>query len=272
MTGSERGFTIIEVILFLAITGGLFAALMIGVNVGVTQQRYLDSVRSYKALLQDQYIAAINTRNDDNQNVKCKNPADGSIQDNGTGSNVRTGVDRRGASTCVILGRAIQLKVQDGATQVVTSSVTGYDPGNLPDNTSDNTALLSYQPKLADFDQQTSLMEWDAKLTRAVVQEDAQQDAQEDVREREPSTAVILILRSPASGSITVYTSNEALGGDLVDLAPLFDISQPHNTELVKSCVEGDSGLLPKQMIVINPKTAGPDAVSSDGGSNEVCQ
>lgn len=261
MTGSERGFTIIEVILFLAITGGLFAALMIGVNVGVTQQRYLDSVRSYKALLQDQYIAAINTRNDDNPNVKCKEPADGSIQDSGTGSNIRTGSDRRGASTCVILGRAIQLKVQDGATQVITSSVTGYDPGNLPENTSDNAALLSYQPKLADFDQQTSLMEWDAKLTRAEAQDRGQ-----------PATAVVLILRSPASGSIAVYTSNSALSGNVTDLAPLFNESQPQNTDLVKTCVEGDSGLLPKQMIIINPKTAGPDAVASDGGSNEVCQ
>lgn len=40
ITSKERGFTVIELMLFLGVTGALFAALMFGVNASVNQQRY----------------------------------------------------------------------------------------------------------------------------------------------------------------------------------------------------------------------------------------
>lgn len=250
MTGSERGFTIIEVMLFLAITGGLFAALMIGVNVGITQQRYLDSVRSFKALLQDQYSAAINTRNDNSQSWKCADANDGNVVPSGSAS-------PRGTSDCVILGRAIQIK---NGERIVTSSVTGYAPGALDNANADSAVLLSYHPKLALYDQQEQSMDWDSVLTAAENKADASR-----------STAVILILRSPVSGSIMVYTSGTELS-NATDLASIIENTPPTGGTIVKSCVDGNSGLLPKQMIVVDPTSSGPDAVSTDGGNNEVCQ
>lgn len=259
MAGSERGFTIIEVVLFLAITGGLFAALMIGVSVGVTQQRYLDSVRSYKALLQDQYIAAINTRNEANQNVKCGDAGDGSIVESQQSGGAGGRDPARGASECVILGRAIQIQQDSGSTRITTSSVTGYEPVGTSDDTSDSNVISSYQPKLALYDREESTIAWGGSLTQADRQD--QQDL---------STALIVVLRSPKSGSIVVYTTNNGLSGE--DLTPLFADNGLRDAAVVKSCVDGDSGLLPKQMIVIDPNISGPDAVSSDGGRNEVCQ
>lgn len=263
MTGTERGFTIIEVILFLAITGGLFAALMMGVSVGVTQQRYLDSVRSYKALLQDQYVAAVNTRNEDINTVKCNASGDGSLESDETNQSYRNPV--RGASKCVILGRAIQIVQKPGGTlvapattEIITSSVTGYDSGVTTG--SDKEAIASYQPKVALFDRQTASINWDGKLTQAERRDQAGL-----------STAVVLILRSPISGSIVVYASGTPVNSS-GDLSQIFDGDGSQNLTLVKSCVDGDSGLLPKQMIVIDPKISGPDAVSTDGGANEVCQ
>ena len=42
MLGKKRGFTMIEVALFLAITGALFAGVTVGVQNSIFQQRYYE--------------------------------------------------------------------------------------------------------------------------------------------------------------------------------------------------------------------------------------
>jgi len=247
---SARGFTIIEVMLFLAITGGLFAALMIGVNTGITQQRYLDSVRSYKALIQNQYSEVLNTRNDNAGKYKCSDSNDGSVEQ-------ADPQDVNGTSHCVILGRAIQ--ITDNGKKVVTSSVTGCDSCVQNTNRNDLSVLIDYKPKLATFDTETTDIDWGANLTVAADGGQASSN----------STAVILILRSPTTGNIRLFTSPQSLGNS-TDVASM--ITQESSSTIVKNCVYGDSGLLPKQMISIDPRIASPDAVSADGGENEVCQ
>lgn len=249
---TSRGFTIIEVMLFLAITAGIFAALMVGVNTAVTQQRYLDSVRSYKALIQNQYAEVLTTRNADTEDWKCSSDNDGSVTDT---EGRRTADDTRGASQCVIMGRSIRI-TNDGKS-VVISSVTGYDPmtASLADS-DDVTAISLYKPKVAAFDQETLDIDWGAHLIRPTA--DSSTPA---------STAAILILRSPSSGAVRVFASE-----DKTDAADIISSAGLSSTTQVKMCVEGDSGLLPKQMVLIDPRIGGADAVKADGGENEECQ
>jgi type II secretory pathway pseudopilin PulG len=251
---SERGFTIIEVVLFLAITGGLFAALMIGVNAGITQQRYLDSVRSYKALLQNQYSEVLNTRNE-NVDQKCSLRNDGTVD--GTGPLLT-----KGTSKCVILGRAI--RITDGGKNVTTSSVTGYDltgQDSAKISTSDDaTALKLYQFKVADFDKQTIELDWGSYLTPLPV-----------ISGNPQSTAVILIVRSPATGLIRIFTSPTALT-NYSDLSGAIDRGDLSSTRKLESCIKGDSGLLPKQSIVIDPSVASPDAIMTADSSSGDCR
>ncbi|MEP6710564.1 MAG: prepilin-type N-terminal cleavage/methylation domain-containing protein, partial [Candidatus Saccharibacteria bacterium] len=54
-TQRHPGFTIIEVMLFLAISGALAVGILIGSNVAITSQRYRDSLNSLQSLLQQQY-------------------------------------------------------------------------------------------------------------------------------------------------------------------------------------------------------------------------
>lgn len=257
-SGAERGFTIIEVMLFLAITGALFAALMIGVNNGVVQQRYLDSVRSYKSLLQQQYSEVVNVRNE-NLDGKCNN--DGSINDQVSRSTPR------GTSPCVLLGRAIRITYDNGAQHVVTSSITGHDPtgfgqdadgDGIDDSTqingaSDVTALtVYYHAKLAIFDKETEDLDWQSLLTTVASQ-----------GQRTPSKAVILIMKSPATGLVRVFASEDTNGAlnNNNDLTAF--INNTAATTLQKNCVDGNSGLLPKQLVVVNPQLAGPDAIAT---------
>lgn len=254
-TKTEGGFTIIEVILFLAVTGALFAALMIGASVNITQQRYLDSVRSYKALLQDQYSEVINTRNEAVSDWRCGGDGDGSIEQVGPR-------DTRGTSRCVLLGRAIQITEGSDGREVATTSITGYDNGGQDDASDDITAINNYQPKLGRFDTELTAVDWDGQLVGAISRDD-----------RPASTAVILIIRSPSTGVIKVFTSEMALRG-AIDLSGMITTERSSAAAVLRNCMMGDSGMLPKQLVRVDPRIASPDGVAiiADQQESEVCQ
>ena len=62
----RRGFTLIEVALFLAVTGMMFAGIVIGIQSSMFQQRYNDSVQSFAEFLRSIYSQTINVENRDN--------------------------------------------------------------------------------------------------------------------------------------------------------------------------------------------------------------
>lgn len=228
--GFVPGFTVIELMLFLGITGVLFAALMIGVNTNITQERYREGVQAYSALIQDQYSEVTNTRNDRNDQWQCVGGAVAQQPVNG---------DARGTTSCVILGRAIQ--IQGNGTEVKTSAVIGIEPSQQ-DNASDIDALAAYQPKLADlFGSSTTKLDWESSLATT---------------DKKSSTASFLILRSPASGLLRVFTSSSPLPGDLSTM-----ITAAAATTVVKNCVTGSTGLVPVQSVSVDPRVSGPNGV-----------
>ncbi len=228
-TASERGFTIIELMLFLGITGALFAALMFGVNANITQQRYRESVVNYSTLLQDQYSEVSNTRNERDGNWKCEG---------GIVSQQPTGGDARGTTSCVLLGRAVQISAN--GTTIKTSPVIGLEPARQ-DSTSDITTLLAYHPNITSYGEETTSIDWGSSLATT---------------NHEPSTASFLILRSPASGLLRVFASSSPLPADISSI-----IAAGTASTKLTNCVQGDSGSLPIQSVSIDPRIAGPDGV-----------
>lgn len=222
-TVSLRGFTIIELMMFVAISGALFASLMIGVNTNITQQRYRGSVVSYGSLLQSQYSEVLNPRNDRTGELKCASDT----------------ASPRGASGCVILGRAIWLT--GNGTEYRTASVIGTD---LPfqNFSGDLDALVKYKPVLSDsLGVSSGTFDWDINLVTT---------------QKQPSMASFLILRSPTSGLIKVFASDSPLPRDLSNA-----ITESTATVPVKNCVRGQTGLLPIASVEINPQVAGPNGV-----------
>ncbi len=64
LAGAKRGFTIIEISLFLAITGLIFIAMIIGVNSSLTQNHYEDDVRGLVDFIQNAYSKVISVEGD----------------------------------------------------------------------------------------------------------------------------------------------------------------------------------------------------------------
>ena len=114
MQQNSSGFTIIEVVLFLAVGGLLGVGILAGASQSVNQQRYQDGVRSLASELQSQYSAVVNVENDRAGNSYRCNPS-GTVIDTSVSGGV---AQSRGTSDCTIVGRVIDVT---GGNRVVTS-------------------------------------------------------------------------------------------------------------------------------------------------------
>lgn len=226
----SSGFTIIEVSLFLAITGALFAALMIGVGNNITQQRYRESVVDFAAYLQNQYSEASNVRNIREGEERCQG---GAINPNLS--------QPRGTSSCVILGRAIQIN----GSSITSSSILGVETDEY-DTNNDIQAILDFGPKISEFAESDYQLTWQSSLKTATS------------NRTNPS---ILIIRSPASGLMRVFAWESPLPDELNQM--IEETTTATNT--LEICVIGDTGSLPEESVSINPRISGADGVTING-------
>lgn len=99
----QSGFTIIELVLFVAISGVMAAALLIGTGIAIQRQQYRDSVQSYVSFLRGQYDRVVSVQNDRLSGQSC--PISGSD----------AATSARGQSNCIILGRYIATVGETGS-------------------------------------------------------------------------------------------------------------------------------------------------------------
>lgn len=176
---AQSGFTIIEVMLFLAVSGVLAAGIMVGMGTALSAQRYKDAVSTFQSDIQQQYEDITSIKN---------NRTDG-------GDGVCSGA--RGTSDCVLLGKVMAIEV-NGKKHV--ANVYG-DERLAETGVDDYTALRSYTPKASEVDRQDSRMEWDTGISAPV---------------GETSNGVtILVVRSPQTGSTHTFTRNGIAMNDL---------------------------------------------------------
>lgn len=180
------GFTIIEVMLFLAVTGALTVGILASSGVAINEQRYRDTLTGVQSKLQQQYnqvAHVINSRN--------------------TGAGVSEcvgGSERRGASNCIVIGRLLRIARDDiTMTPLVAKPVTDVLPENsIPDQLEDSvtddftTEQLFGLYGLHSADELTEIYKvpWSAHT-----------DLETDRELR------VLILRSPATGLIHTYSA-----------------------------------------------------------------
>lgn len=234
-----RGFTIIEVMLFLSITGFLFVALMAGVNTSINQQRYRDSVNSFAGVLQQQYAEVSNTRNDRDDSWRC---AVSVVQQNSASGQAR------GTTDCVILGKYI--RTIDNGAEIEMGDIIGSEPSADAIMSSDTAALAAYAPRASTFETTQYTPEWGAMLRD---------------KDGHPSSFTILILRSPLSGLMRVFAVPGPMPSQLTDM-----MTSDAAVQKINTCVIADGWLTgPAQAVVLDAATAGPNGVSTQGEGSQ---
>jgi type II secretory pathway pseudopilin PulG len=188
MKSRTGGFTIIEVSLWISITGLLMMLLLVGWNISINTQSYHDSTRSFATFLQQQYTGIMDVTNDRDAKKTC------SIQAGGTKAEVADAptVETRGQTDCVLLGKYIYT---DG-TKAVSYTVIGKDKPDetipaLTDEKQTFTKTAATVMKTSDGAAPTAYtIPWTPKLYE-----------KSDVAN---TKLIIAIMRSPTTGA--VYT------------------------------------------------------------------
>lgn len=185
---NTHGFTIIEVMLFLAVSGLLAIGILVGSGVAIGQQRYRDSVSSLKSFVQEQYNQTANVVNDRSGDEAC------------SGANVVQPPDdvaspqARGTSDCFLMGRLVTVGAdgkQLSAADVVgyrTSTSAAVEPTDLGE------LKKNYKLGISTINQDSREVEWGAQIVKP-----------------KTSTAMpltVLIVRSPVSGSTMTFVKD----------------------------------------------------------------
>jgi type II secretory pathway pseudopilin PulG len=233
---NNAGFTIIETMLFLGITGLLVVGVLAGAGTSINVQRYRDSVTSLQSILQQQYSDVMNVSNDSPIN-SC---------------NAATNI-ARGQSGCVVLGRYITTL---NSRRLIMKNVIGVIPAS-----EDATATLNdisvflgsadgaqpgYNIQVIDTNSQVYDVEWGSSLVDTAINKNV------------PLKFSMLILRSPVSGAVRTFVAPNATNQEAViadkDIATL--VNQAALKQKISVCVDSNGFFIGgKSAVVITANT-----------------
>lgn len=299
MSKQKTGFTIIETMLFLAISGLVFAGVVIGTNGSLRSQRYRDTVQSFVNSLRDVYSKAENTEIAayGNGQITCGNYND-------KHSETKDGMSR-GRSNCAVYGMVAAIYSRGDEAVVYSSLLGGLDDAEV-ENNSKATGLDSHSDfnylKLAGVSEYFSdnnggswskkgvteaKLLWGAKVR--VLCEDlgsyAYSDEIPDCKSGKKTTddvgVALVVYKSPNSGSLKTFT-RYALSERLYDSVsnganPKDDEERPSNFEDdsmgelttfkhedVSFCIEAGEGMRSDggmRMVMVDGNGTGENAI-----------
>jgi len=216
--GRLKGFTVIETMLFLALTGLMLVGALAGVGTNIARQRYKDSVQDVVTMIRSQYdyVSRVQIAPRDDTSICDTIENGGGTVFNSSDTNLG-----RGRSNCSVYGVAIVFGVDDegdyAAGAIVQSmAVLGTDITAFEEriskgssgNAHEAIAKLSEQELLKELNL-NSLIERDNRcevvnlLDYKVLNWGSKV---EDIAENTPKKGIVLIIRSPRDGTVHTYT------------------------------------------------------------------
>jgi type II secretory pathway pseudopilin PulG len=236
---NTAGFTIIETMLFLGITGLLVMGILVGAGTSINIQRYHDSVASLQSTLQQQYSEVANVSNESTGGLECY------------GNSQTTPV---GQSDCVIVGRYISTA---NGSSLSIKSVVGYisSATSFSSIQNDIDAINAINIQVSPVNGQTYDIEWGSSLVRP--------------GGSNPLAFSMLVLRSPVSGVVRTFIDPNAAIADS-NISTL--VNQTALTQSVKACVNSN-GLFTggKSAVFISPSSTSASGVEMQGEAVSGC-
>lgn len=216
------GFTMIEVMLVLAITGLMFAGFMVAANAGIQRQQYRDSVYSLQSQLKNQYNLVQNPTND-------RTKTDGECFNDG-------GTPRGTMSNCFVVGRMIRIddsKITTGPVLGLSSADDAdIEPGktgfgsvwNLYEHTNDDnpTAVgveskpLKWGASVKSIDSATAVGK---QLSVLIIMSPVNGSLRTYVKKGAPATADAMVVAANQANKVDICIDNGAL--DIVGGKPM---------------------------------------------------
>ncbi|HSE61641.1 MAG TPA: hypothetical protein VLA88_05095 [Candidatus Saccharimonadales bacterium] len=241
----QRGFTVIEVTLFLAITGLLFMIAILGTGNTIRSVRFTDSGRATTAFLQRQYDDIINGLNQRNGNQAC------------IAGVIVPGNQPVGTSPCLMLGKLVTFQVNSPV--ITTYDVVGTEPANVDYGQTDTQLISAFQPRLiTSVGVGTYRIPWEAYISGTKRLSDNQ------------GVTGLLLIRSPKSSRIVSYTYKPG-AVPATDLTPIVN-SAANTSQTTNFCIKNADGVgLPVKIVVTSAPTqqAVQATFDADSGGNE---
>lgn len=197
----HKGFTVIEVMLFLAITGLIMSFMLVGLSTGINRERYRDAVNSYINFWQGQYNAVTNVSNNRVPSDVCDDTNAAIIE----GASIPDG--GAGTSDCTIVGRVIYNSA-DGKTEYFSTVYSAVDvSAALTLVGQSDTAVLKAAKLFMSPDKDAYELAWGASVGKV--------GANSTVNDHS-----VLIVRMPTNGQIHTYylDSTNKLPSEILDL------------------------------------------------------
>lgn len=243
----QRGFTVIEVTLFLGITGLLFLIALLGTGSTIRSVRFTDSGRSLTAHIQRQYDDIINGLNTRSGNEAC------------AAGVVGPGTQEPGTSNCLMMGRLLTFQV--GSSDIKVYNIVGTIPAGAVDYTQSDTDLITaFRPQVVtSAGVSTYQIPWQAFVSGTKRTSDSQ------------GVTGLLLVRSPKSSRIVSYTYKPVAPTPAADLTPV--VSSAVNVgRTANFCIKNADNLgLPAKIVVSDAPTQQAVHITfdADSGGNE---
>lgn len=241
----QNGFTIIETVLFLAISGLLVIAILAGTGSSIAIQRYRDSVTNFHEVLSAQYGSVDHVANAESKSLACSNAVV---------SNIGATKPRGQSPSCILVGRYIKIVDKTIETSsVVASGVTDISRNDIAD-------LQTYSFALLPGSTESKSLEWGTSIAWPKSGNEAQNPTV-------PRSIAILIVKSPISGVKYTFTTDN-IG---TDIKSMIQVSAQNERRI---CVAGNGLFEGGLAVILRSFASNSNAVevrSNDMGDSSTC-
>lgn len=215
--GTQQGFTVTEVMIFLAISGLMLVGAIVGVTSNINNTRFNDGVRSTTSFVQGQYNEVSSGRNMRPDTAGCI----------GGQPSVAGPSEPAGMTDCVILGRFLYFSGDTVTSKYIVANgiLLGHTTGT------DTNVLNQLNPRVATdaIYQQQFPIPWSIGINK-MTRDNAATGAQVNS---------LFIVRSPVSGKILVYAANSGAQPSQADVESFFNTSALNRSVYI--CLRDDT-------------------------------